>query len=765
MNKRMSQQLSSATQDANAERSAAFLNRIVYGIKKSVLIGIVISLTFAMTVVLYRRFEARILAYALETKAQLHLEIDRVFTPVKAALSSKLELPLKDLKFLSTKALQMIEVSHDYDNLRALRLHQQADLKSLVAPEGQIEELSVWRTDTLSGTPGNTTSNTMKPLALWTSDVKFQASAQPLMGQLHATEAGDTVDLQISEVMRKQLIDAGWTKWAARLTPEQLKKSAHAIQDGQAWTVFSENIEIEGKTLTFIIAARWSLPNWTQLLSAQGAVHTLVISRDGKVLTQNNPPFLPQTGLFRGWIEDFIRQELNEWSFDAQDMMVRFFRPSGWENLFLLSYGVGKNLVTAESNLQSFLKATSEGSDWSKKNGTVFWGLLFVLGQSLGFSFVFGNWLRRRAKYVYKASMRRRRHRTKGTVFVESREAEAAKQEKIITIVEEDEEKVPARLDSEGARIEEGFVIHGSVRGISKLFEKEPAEQVASTLNEYFTLASLRARSRQGHFERYAGSSFLIWWPSSETSVWELMQCALELRKDFFNLNEARKVDGFSSLYFGMGADAGRMLYARLGASGHQFPAVVGDCLSAARALDHLSAQHQLDFLLSQRIWSTISSQAVGALMGETKLTTESGLFNYYRLDGYRDEQGQAIRVQTPEQRSAPELPVPEPTCMTQVIEKKFFPLFPRQLKKYDAIEVFQISAKVFSTEWSSDQGGAREPNHSVWIKAVESHVPSVTAPSEASMKTPPQPPAKPPLPSSKVTAATAAVGSDLKAA
>ena len=722
------------------ERSSAFLNRMVSGIKKSILIGFVISLALGASVLLYRRFEEKILAYALETKAQLHIEIDRVFTPVKVALTAKLESPLKDLKFISKKALQMVAISRDFENLRALRLHQQSDLKSFVVPEGQIEELSIWRADTL------------RPIAVWTSDTKFQASTQPL------SEAGDAIDPQTSIALQKQLTEAGWMKWVSRLNPDELKNTAHAIQDGQAWTMFSETIETalntstemkeqKSKPLTFIVAARWVLPNWIQLLSPQGSVHTLVISREGKVLTQNNPPFAPQTGLFRGWIEDFVRQNINEWSFDTQDMMVRFFKPQGWENLFLMSYGVGKSLLAPDSKVQSLLKSVSEVNAWSIKNGIVFWALLVLVSQALGFSIIFGNWLRRRLKYAYKKSVRRRRHRTRGTAFVEWRESEVAKQEKVIAILDEDEddkEKVPARLESEGARIEEGFVIHGSVRGISKLFEREPADQVASTLNEYFTLASLRARSRQGHFERYAGSSFLIWWPSTDTSVWELMQCALELRKDFFNLNEARKVDGFSSLHFGMGADAGRMLFAPLGASGHLFPAVVGDCLSAARALDHLSAQHQLDFLLSQRIWSTISSRAVGSLVGETKLTTESGFFNYYHLDGYRNEQGQPVRVQTRENDS-PE-PVPEPTRQTQVLEAAiaFVSHFPRRLKKYDGIAVFQISATLFMGEAGTET--------SVWLKRTPTR-------KRASLR---KPFAKPPLP---IIAATVAKGSDSKAA
>lgn len=728
---------SNSSENIRVDRSTDFLNRLVSGVKKSVLVGLVIFLAFATVVILYRRFEERILAYALETKEQLRVEIDRVFTPVKAALTSKLESPLKDLKFLSKQALQVIEVSHDYENLRALRFQQQSDLKSFVAPEGQIEEFSVWRADL------------QKPIALWTSDAKFQSAVQPLSGEEHATEAGSAIDLQISKAMQKQLTESGWMKWISRLTPEELKNTAHALQDGQAWTVLSDSIEVNGAAIPLIIAARWNLPSWTQLLSTQGAVHTLVIARDGRVLTQNYPSFTPQTGLFRGWIEDFSRQGLKEWSFNVSDMMVRLYRPPGWENLFLLSYGTGKSLITPESKIQTFLRAVSDGNAWSRKNSIVFWVLLFIAGQISGFTLVAGNWMRRRMTYALKKAVRRRRHRTRGTLYVESREAEAAKEEKIIPIVDEDEEKIPARLESDGARIEEGFVIHGSVRGISKLFEKEFAEQVASTLNEYFTLASLRARSRQGHFERYAGSSFLIWWPSSETSVWELMQCALELRKDFFNLNEARKVDGFSSLHFGMGADAGRMLFARLGASGQQFPAVVGDCLSAARALDHLSAQHQLDFLLSQRIWGTISHRAVGSLVGETKLTTESGFFNYYRLDGYRDEQGQAIRVQTPQTESAAQPPASEPTRMTQVLEvsRTVTPRFPRRVKKYDVISVFQISAWLF--------GGSSEsqnPAYPVWMKLYGEKG-----------NTQPSPPAKPPLP--KLTAETGAVGSNSKAA
>ena len=197
-------------------------------------------------------------------------------------------------------------------------------------------------------------------------------------------------------------------------------------------------------------------------------------------------------------------------------------------------------------------------------------------------------------------------------------------------------------------------VMHGTLGEITDLLETVGPEDLALALNDFLTLASSRARDRGAHFERYSGNSFIAVWggglgtdrnpqdvnPASHLSEEAISaaECALELREDFYSLNNARKIDGLRLLRMSMGVHAGAVLVAKLGAPEDAKVTCVGEAVLCARSLDRLAANAGIDLLFSQDIWSVLEGRIPGKCAGESPLTTVTGLTQVYSVSGGKME-------------------------------------------------------------------------------------------------------------------------------
>jgi len=191
--------------------------------------------------------------------------------------------------------------------------------------------------------------------------------------------------------------------------------------------------------------------------------------------------------------------------------------------------------------------------------------------------------------------------------------------------------------------------LHGSIRALNELLERHDPVELAEAINDFLTLAASRVKHYGGLFERWGDGSFVASWgaPVSEgTEVWKAIRCALELRGDLRVFNETRKTDGQKPFVFGMGVHTGMALAARLGPSHLLHYSVIGNVLHCARALDRIAPSVGTDLLISQETWTQSEARFLGEQSGEAKLTADTGLMPYYRITGYRDEQGQEMVVQ-----------------------------------------------------------------------------------------------------------------------
>lgn len=190
-------------------------------------------------------------------------------------------------------------------------------------------------------------------------------------------------------------------------------------------------------------------------------------------------------------------------------------------------------------------------------------------------------------------------------------------------------------------------VIFGSLRYFPQILIQENPQSATSSINEYFTITASTIKAYGGNFE-IIGKSFIGVWgvfESDGSDIWRALRCTLDIRQNFFKLNEARRVDGQKELFYSLGVHAGKGLAARLGEMKDLKIRVVGEVVSHAQALQQLSQNLEQDILVSQSVWQLSDAKFTGDLLGEAKLASDSGLISYYNLTGYRNEEGEAISV------------------------------------------------------------------------------------------------------------------------
>ncbi len=197
------------------------------------------------------------------------------------------------------------------------------------------------------------------------------------------------------------------------------------------------------------------------------------------------------------------------------------------------------------------------------------------------------------------------------------------------------------------------FVLHGAIRGLDEMTESLGAEAAIESLNEVLTLIESRSRAWGGTYHYSAGQNFVLSWRElPDPEAWKVVRCALEIRRDLRALNEARRVDGQKPLLVGMGVHAGVALYGKIGPSGRSSEMLAGNLPAEANALTRQSMVTGHDLLVTQGAWNAVQGSVIGGKAGEAVLTELSGLVELYFVDGYREADGQEVKVESPYART-----------------------------------------------------------------------------------------------------------------
>lgn len=205
-------------------------------------------------------------------------------------------------------------------------------------------------------------------------------------------------------------------------------------------------------------------------------------------------------------------------------------------------------------------------------------------------------------------------------------------------------------------------VLHGSVTQLDRVMEALGPEAAMSSLNEFISSAAARIKEFGGEFQKDSGASFVAIWTRGEVATqadWNALRCALELRRDFRRFNELRKTDGEKPLSLSLGLDSGLALAGKVNSGEESVFAVVGEVLSRARELDRVACERGTDLLVSRDVLELVESYFLSSAIGEVTLIPGVPPVTCYTIEGYREQDGFEVRVESG--KEAPLLKAPEP--------------------------------------------------------------------------------------------------------
>ena len=134
-------------------------------------------------------------------------------------------------------------------------------------------------------------------------------------------------------------------------------------------------------------------------------------------------------------------------------------------------------------------------------------------------------------------------------------------------------------------------VMFTDIAGFASLAaDLEPAE-VASFLNEHFTLIADAVETEGGTVDKYIGDSMMAFWESSdegENHAEHAFNTALDIASRIRQDNIRRRNAGLDPVRVRIGVHSGKAIVGNLGAPGHLNYTVVGDTVNAAQRVEAL---------------------------------------------------------------------------------------------------------------------------------------------------------------------------------
>lgn len=145
---------------------------------------------------------------------------------------------------------------------------------------------------------------------------------------------------------------------------------------------------------------------------------------------------------------------------------------------------------------------------------------------------------------------------------------------------------------------------YSDLRDFTPLTETLPAARLLETLNAYFELVAEAVTPRGGEILRFIGDAMLIVFPAEEPGrLGPACEAALEAALDAFarldSLNKRRRAAHCPEIQFGVGLNAGEVVYGNVGAPDRLDFTVMGPAVNRAARLEALTKELREPLLMS----------------------------------------------------------------------------------------------------------------------------------------------------------------------
>jgi len=145
---------------------------------------------------------------------------------------------------------------------------------------------------------------------------------------------------------------------------------------------------------------------------------------------------------------------------------------------------------------------------------------------------------------------------------------------------------------------------YSDLRGFTSLSETLPTPLLLDALNSYFELVADAVTARGGEILRFMGDAMLIVFPADRhDELGAACNAALEAALDAFaraeEVNRRRRLDGAPEIRFGVGLNAGRVVYGNVGAPERLDFTVIGPAVNRAARLESLTKELGVPLLMT----------------------------------------------------------------------------------------------------------------------------------------------------------------------
>lgn len=194
-------------------------------------------------------------------------------------------------------------------------------------------------------------------------------------------------------------------------------------------------------------------------------------------------------------------------------------------------------------------------------------------------------------------------------------------------------------------------VLSVDVRGFSAVSKKLDPKALVILLNRYLSRMAQAIGDHGGTVDKTVGKSILAFWGlpmAQENDCERAVLACLDLRKALAELNEDLAGEGIPALRIGMGLGFGTLIAGNMGPADREEYSVIGETADIAARLESLTRDHGTDLLISQAVFERLGKRFITQTAGDAELGGKAGTQIVHKVQGYYDDRGAAVLVQTP---------------------------------------------------------------------------------------------------------------------
>jgi len=167
-----------------------------------------------------------------------------------------------------------------------------------------------------------------------------------------------------------------------------------------------------------------------------------------------------------------------------------------------------------------------------------------------------------------------------------------------------------------GGEVRTVSVMFCDLRGFTALAEREPAQSVVATLNEFFSAMTKQVRASGGFVDKFIGDAIFVVFGlfdgegtgAGKAGAAAALRCATEIRRQLEELNARRQLTGLQPLHVSGSIHAGEVVAGIIGAEDRHDYTVIGDTVNVAARLQEACKERGFDFLVSETAWNLASA-------------------------------------------------------------------------------------------------------------------------------------------------------------